>query len=88
VEVLFVHCLVFVAKDDVSVDGSAYVITQNTQMTAGWRVERRLAQACGPNKVNFIISYTVCDEKENQPQELGVSDKNSTMEKVICMCSP
>jgi len=57
-------------------------------MTVEWREEGRLGQAIGLNIVNFIISCIVCDEKQNQPQELGVSDKNSTMEKVICMCSP
>jgi len=57
-------------------------------MTAGWRGERRLAQASGPDKVNFIISCFVCDEMQKQPQELGVSDKNSTVETVKCTCSP
>jgi len=57
-------------------------------MTAGWREERRLAQASGPDKVNFIISCIVCDEKLKWPQELGVSEKNSTVEKVKFMCSP
>jgi hypothetical protein len=55
--------------------------------TAGWREERRSAQASGHNKVNFIISCIACDEKQNQLQELGVSDEKSTVEKVICMCS-
>jgi len=55
-------------------------------MTAGWREERRLAQASGPDKVNFIISCIVCDEKLKWPQELGVSEKNSTVEKVKFMC--
>jgi hypothetical protein len=57
-------------------------------MTVGWTEDRRLAQASGPNKVNFIISCIVCDEKQNQLQELGVSDKNSIVEKVKFMCSP